>query len=380
VAIFDSLNGMRARCLLAGLSVTPVVVTAACGEIIGLDGDSVLRPNANVVDSGPNASSGNGIADAAPNPTGTKTCNGGPVPLDDPRYGCASSTCDACSIPFAHDAKCSGGACAAATCQAGRADCNGRPDDGCEADLLSPQTCGSCTFACPTTTPFCGSDSSGAHCLSTCPAGQTACGNSCVDLTKSTEHCGTCENQCVSTVPNTDPLCANSKCTTQCRSGLALCDPADPSKGCGTLQTFYRDGDQDQYGDPATAMQACAPPSGYVSQAGDCDDTQPKVHQGQTQFFPTAYAKATGGFSYDYDCSGREEEQPGFVHFTQCAPPPGCGGGGYTPAAAQPGVADPYCGSTSTASCSATMSASATGTPAPSCYTTSAIAPALPCH
>ena len=39
-----------------------------------------------------------------------------------------------------------------------------------------------------------------------------------------------------------------------------------------TLITYYLDGDQDGYGDDGSSIAACAPPSGYVTQPGDCND------------------------------------------------------------------------------------------------------------
>ncbi|MEL6348284.1 MAG: MopE-related protein [Myxococcota bacterium] len=40
-------------------------------------------------------------------------------------------------------------------------------------------------------------------------------------------------------------------------------------------QTFYRDADEDGYGDETETASACSAPSGYVTQAGDCDDADP---------------------------------------------------------------------------------------------------------
>lgn len=47
----------------------------------------------------------------------------------------------------------------------------------------------------------------------------------------------------------------------------------------GTNQTsFYLDTDMDTYGDDNTVVLACAPPQGYVSQPGDCDDTDATIN------------------------------------------------------------------------------------------------------
>jgi hypothetical protein len=51
----------------------------------------------------------------------------------------------------------------------------------------------------------------------------------------------------------------------------ALIDDADPS--LTNAIAWYRDADGDEHGDPASAQAACAQPVGYVSDAGDCDDT-----------------------------------------------------------------------------------------------------------
>jgi hypothetical protein len=51
----------------------------------------------------------------------------------------------------------------------------------------------------------------------------------------------------------------------------ALIDDADPS--ITNANAWHRDADGDGYGDPADAQAACAQPTGYVLDAGDCDDT-----------------------------------------------------------------------------------------------------------
>ncbi len=88
---------------------------------------------------------------------GKKSCLGGCVAASDPDYGCASTTCDPCDLPKA-SASCVEGTCAVAACYPGRADCNGDPRDGCEADLEeNAQTCGGCGNACSAlhATPAC---------------------------------------------------------------------------------------------------------------------------------------------------------------------------------------------------------------------------------
>ena len=40
-----------------------------------------------------------------------------------------------------------------------------------------------------------------------------------------------------------------------------------------TIDTFYRDADNDTFGNPSVTMLACSQPAGYVTNSDDCDDT-----------------------------------------------------------------------------------------------------------
>ena len=52
----------------------------------------------------------------------------------------------------------------------------------------------------------------------------------------------------------------------------------------GTLTAYYRDMDGDSYGNPSNTTQACSPPTGYVSNDDDCDDSDALEFPGQTWF------------------------------------------------------------------------------------------------
>ncbi len=69
-----------------------------------------------------------------------------------------------CSTGPNQTARCVMGSCGA-QCRPGFADCDGRPVNGCEADLNATTTCGSCTNACPV-----GQSCTGGTCGGGCPA------------------------------------------------------------------------------------------------------------------------------------------------------------------------------------------------------------------
>ena len=49
------------------------------------------------------------------------------------------------------------------------------------------------------------------------------------------------------------------------------------------IQTFYVDTDGDSYGDVGSSTTACTQPSGYVTNIGDCDDTNAAINPGATE-------------------------------------------------------------------------------------------------
>ncbi len=66
----------------------------------------------------------------------------------------------------------------------------------------------------------------------------------------------------------------------------------------GVKTTYYRNADGDGYGDAAQTTQACAQPSGYVSNNTDCDDSKASVHPGALEIFD----------GIDNDCNGQIDE------------------------------------------------------------------------
>jgi hypothetical protein len=69
-------------------------------------------------------------------------------------------------------------------------------------------------------------------------------------------------------------------------------------EGCAT---YYRDADGDNYGDPADSVVDTTPPSGYVANSDDCDDTDNTIYPGATELCD----------GKDNDCDGSTDEGAG---------------------------------------------------------------------
>mgnify|MGYP003334401483 CR=1 FL=1 len=57
---------------------------------------------------------------------------------------------------------------------------------------------------------------------------------------------------------------------------------ADDSSAVG-LSTYYADSDGDGYGDASSTTEDCSTPSGYTSDATDCDDSDSAINPGATE-------------------------------------------------------------------------------------------------
>lgn len=147
----------------------------------------------------------------------------------------SSDNCGACGrrcadLPGVSSAVCIAGMCANVVCAPDRGDCDGLPNNGCEADLTSSRTCGNCGTACSGATPICGLRGAFRACGNGCGIGQTLCGMSCVDLQISALNCGACGNSCGNPANGT-ASCAAGGCTVTCDRGFANCD-GNLANGC----------------------------------------------------------------------------------------------------------------------------------------------------
>lgn len=166
-----------------------------------------------------------------------------------------SDNCGACGHvcpiypEFGLLARCSNGKCEP-QCDGTRRDCNGVPDDGCEAEILfDSKNCGGCGNVCP----------EGVQCragLCGCPVGKVDCKGQCVDLTSDDYNCGECGNICdpdggggpvfppfppiimggdvtiaSDYPPNMRIGCSNSQCKLICNDPYRDCD-GEEENGC----------------------------------------------------------------------------------------------------------------------------------------------------
>ncbi|MCB9796748.1 MAG: putative metal-binding motif-containing protein [Alphaproteobacteria bacterium] len=78
-----------------------------------------------------------------------------------------------------------------------------------------------------------------------------------------------------------------------------LVDDDDSSLDASTGSTWYADSDGDSYGDAASSSRACDPPSGSVSDATDCDDSDAAVNPAATEVCNSVDDDCDGGVDVD---------------------------------------------------------------------------------
>lgn len=298
---------MHRRALLPFAVVTTAAVALApgCATLLGADFDHPARlPDAGLVDvdalgaanQDTDAGADRDAETVVPTPdpvpsdgqckSGRKLCDGQCFSTLDPSEGCADPACAPCSLPYATPACTSDGSCDVGTCQAGRADCNLDPKDGCEVELATAlDHCGACNHVCDS-----GLVCNSGTCTSSCPAGKTDCGGSCVDLSSSADHCGSCGNAC-SSPPNGVSTCSASQCGLACNAKYHSCGSttcvAESASSCGASCTVCSA--------PPHATATCTSGacgfkcrSGYQQSGSSCVATSPPDTWSTVATLPTA--------------------------------------------------------------------------------------------
>jgi hypothetical protein len=172
--------------------------------------------------------------------TGYKDCDLNPANGCEVNVTSSVNNCGTCghvcpAVPNATPG-CSSSVCGIGTCNAGYADCDLNPANGCEMNVASSvNNCGTCGHVCPAVpnaTPGC---SSGVCGIGSCNAGYGDCdhnpANGCeVNVTSDVNNCGACGHVCA--LPNATPACSSSACRiVACNPGYADCN-AIAADGC----------------------------------------------------------------------------------------------------------------------------------------------------
>jgi hypothetical protein len=175
-----------------------------------------------------------------------------------------------CSIPHAQES-CDDGSCELVECDEGRADCNDDLDDGCEASLLLPTSCGDCDNDCTGRPHTQAGGCDDGECKLICEPGYRDCNqdsqDGCEAVLGSPEHCGSCDNDCTDLPNVADASCGTETCEELvCDEGYADCDGL-ANNGCErSIRTDTDCGGCDE---------ACAVPNAEASCAsGSCRLTE----------------------------------------------------------------------------------------------------------
>lgn len=173
-------------------------------------------------------------------------CNAGYDDCDgDPSNGCevdlnSNSNCGTCGTDCRNlydnaSGVCSDQQCKMDVCEEGFEDCDDSDANGCEADLASIETCGSCGVTCDSTNAYAqlttcepGATPEQNTCLIECRDGFQNCdgipNNGCeVNIATDADHCGGCGLSCE--VANASSTCVNRMCLFQgCDADFGDCD------------------------------------------------------------------------------------------------------------------------------------------------------------
>jgi hypothetical protein len=146
-----------------------------------------------------------------------------------------------------------------------------------------------------------------------------------------------------------DALPENDAVEAEAEAGESGAVDASDDVACTTPTAWYADEDNDGHGRSDDVVMACRKPPRRASVSGDCNDGNALVHPGQTAFIGVSYLNSNRVQSFDYDCSGVENEDPsqqksttscGLLDLALCD-----SGSGYAPTARIGLGVSRYCGS-----------------------------------
>jgi hypothetical protein len=174
-----------------------------------------------------------GFACVAACSAGSSACSGACVDITSDPLRCGDCT-TVCEAPPNAVAACMAGSCDF-ECDAGHADCDGDPTNGCESTLRELDNCGRCGAACASPGAVTSCATGTCQTLGCEPLRGDCDGdatNGCEeDLSSSLAHCGACATSCPSGVANAGVACIDGACRLTCNAGFANCN-VDVADGC----------------------------------------------------------------------------------------------------------------------------------------------------
>lgn len=122
--------------------------------------------------------------------------------------------------------------------------------------------------------------------------------------------------------------------------------------GCAVV-SWFPDGDKDGYGRSSGEVKACEPPSGgvWVKRGGDCNDDSDQVFPNNPAFYREGYTTSGNTLSFDYDCSNKEEIDPGALGAAPQCGVLSCSGSGFQDTGRTGSGVNGLCGSKKLVTC-----------------------------